>query len=109
MLVYLLFYHIFKVYVWDLSPIFKNNLYRTIKKRATITQAPFLSLNFSLFLRATKSLSEMRITARTIKIIPTTSMAKKWSPIIKTVKMTEATGSTEAKRLPLRLQPWSSP
>lgn len=55
---------------------------------------------FSCFLRATKSLSEMRITARTIKIIPSTSMAKKWSPMIKIVKMTDATGSTYARRLP---------
>ena len=27
-------------------------------------------------------------------------MAKKWSPMIKTVKMTDATGSTDARRLP---------
>ena len=44
---------------------------------------------------------EISDTARTIKNIPTTSMAKKRSPIINTVKMTDATGSTEAKRLPL--------
>ena len=35
-------------------------------------------------------------------------MAKKWSPMIKTVKMTDATGSTEARRLPLQRQPLSS-
>ena len=68
MLVYLLFYHIFKVYVWDLSPIFLRTSLTERYREATITQAPFFGpLNFFLFLRATKFLSEMMITARTIK------------------------------------------